>query len=136
MSEQPLLLGEEPWTQVRDGNDTVRQVFDRHYSRQRYRDGRQPKLFVGPGEKLVLMSPSARAVFRNEGKVLSSSLIRAADAIADRRWPAQRHYTYVDARKIRSSNPGWCFLCAGWRRAGRTKGGLVILERPALDSQP
>jgi hypothetical protein len=30
---------------------------------------------------------------------------------------------------VRSTNPGFCFLVAGWRRCGRTKGGLLILER-------
>lgn len=126
----------------------MRQVFDRHYSRRRYRDGRSPAKFVGPGYSIVLLTPCARAifvwrkfrddsgqegincaVFRNEGAGLSSSLIRAADAIADGRWPGERHYTYVDPRKVRSSNPGWCFICAGWRRCGMTKGGLIVLER-------
>ena len=113
-------------------------------------------LFVGPGEKLVLSSPCRRAlfvwrkfisadaqrgincaVFRNESAELSSNLIRAADAIADRRWPGERHYTYVDASKTaarrgRRSDPGKCFLEAGWRRCGVTKvRRLVILEKMA-----
>lgn len=112
---QPFLFGEN-WIEVRDGNDTVREIFERHYSRKRYADGRRPKLFVGPGDKLVLVTPCARAIFawrrfisdndqvgvncaifRNDGAGLSSDLIREADAIADQRWPGeQRHYTYVD----------------------------------------
>jgi hypothetical protein len=71
------------------------------------------------------------AVFRNEGPTLSSLLVRQADAIADHVWPGERHYTYVHPAKVRSANPGYNFLAAGWRRCGRTKGGLLILERPA-----
>lgn len=69
------------------------------------------------------------AVFRNESTVLSSHLIREADAIADYCWPGARHYTYVRASAVKSRNPGWCFICAGWKKAGYTRGGLLILER-------
>lgn len=153
----------ETWITIADGNDEARELFNRHYSRRRYLDGREPKIFVGPGEKLVLTTPCRRAlfvwrnfislddqegincsVFRNEGAALASDLVRAADIIADRRWPGQRHYTYVDAKKTaarrgRLSLPGKCFLAAGWRyvldadgnprRTKRSK--LYILERPA-----
>jgi hypothetical protein len=37
--------------------------------------------------------------------------------------------TYVDRKKVRSSNPGFCFLAAGWRRCGTTRSGLEVLER-------
>lgn len=74
------------------------------------------------------------AVFRNESPHRSSELIRQADAIADYCWPGMRHYTYVNAEKIRSVNPGYCFVCAGWQRCGYTKGGLIVLER--LAAQP
>ncbi len=66
--------------------------------------------------------------FRNTGPVLSSELIREADQLAWDRWPGERHFTFVDAREIRSINPGACFRKAGWRRCGETKRGLVILE--------
>jgi hypothetical protein len=136
------------WLEVRDGNDTARSIFDQHYSRYRYKDGRKPKLFVGPGEKMVLVSPCAKAlfvwrkfismdgqagvncaVFRNEGAGLSSLLILEAMRFAFERWPHERLYTYVNQRKIRSTNPGCCFLRAGWKRAGWTKDrGLLILD--------
>lgn len=45
------------WWVVRDGDPQARELFDRHYSRIRYADGRRPKLFVGPGEKIVMVSP-------------------------------------------------------------------------------
>lgn len=70
------------------------------------------------------------AVFRNEGSVLSSDLIREADDLAWQRWPGVRHFTYVADEKIKSVNPGYCFLRAGWQRCGRNANGrLTILER-------
>jgi hypothetical protein len=72
------------------------------------------------------------AVFRNEGAGLSSDLIRAAEVIAWERWPGERLYTYVDPKRTRHKrDPGRCFLKAGWRHAGWTKGGLRILEKNA-----
>ncbi len=153
---QPFLFG-DGWIEVKDGNDSCRTIFDRHYSRYRYADGRRPKIFVGPGEKMVLITPCARAifvwrkfisldnqvgvncaVFRNEGAGRSSDLIKAADDLAWSRWPAERHYTYVNPRAIRSCNPGCCFIAAGWRRCGVTqRRQLLILERlPTADIVP
>ncbi len=51
-----------PWMVAKDGDPTCRAIFDRHYSRRHYRDGRRPKLFVGPGEKLVLRTASGDAL--------------------------------------------------------------------------
>lgn len=125
-------------------------LYERHYSARHYRDGRERRLFVGPGEKIVLRTEEPQAlfvwrkfisadacgqegvncaVFRNEGPHLSSLLIRQADAIADHCWPGVRHYTYVHPGRIKSANPGACFRRAGWRRCGVTKGGLLIFER-------
>jgi hypothetical protein len=65
----------------------------------------------------------------NESEHLSSSLIRRADAIADEAWTDRRHYTYVDPKEVASANPGYCFICAGWRRCGVTKRkALIVLE--------
>jgi hypothetical protein len=36
--------------------------------------------------------------------------------------------TFVDTRKIRSTNPGYCYLQAGFKRVGHTVGGLVALQ--------
>ncbi len=152
MNVQPYLFG-TGWLEVKDGNDSVRALFDRHYSRKHYRDGRKPKLFVGPGEKTVLVTPCAKAIFvwrkfrsadeqegincaifRNEGAGLSSDLINAADEIAWQRWPGERHYTYVNPKRVRSSHPGFCFIMAGWQRCGITKRNcLLIFEKyPAI----
>lgn len=68
------------------------------------------------------------AVFRNESEHKSSDMIREAQNIAWRRWPGERLYTYVNAKKIRSANPGYCFKVAGWAFVGLTKRGLHILE--------
>lgn len=45
------------WFLSKDGDDAARALFDRHYSRIRRADGRESKLFVGPGEKMVLVRP-------------------------------------------------------------------------------
>lgn len=148
---QPFLpMTEATWVEVKDGNATGRSMFRRNYSYRPYRDGRDPALFVGPGEKMVLLTPDAKAlfvwrkfisgdgqqgvncaVFRNEGQELSSRLIEAADRLAWERWPeADRHFTYVNPRKVKSRNPGFCFIRAGWTRCGLTKARrLLILER-------
>ena len=143
------LMPEQNWYAVKDGFAAARYLFDRHYSRHHYKDGRKPRMFVGPGEKMVLMTNDSKAlfvwrkfisdngqtgvncaIFRNESDALSSTLILEAEAIAWQRWPGERLYTYVDSKKIKSTNPGYCFKIAGWHECGRTKvNGLVILEK-------
>jgi hypothetical protein len=144
------------WFAVKDGDDQARALFNRHYSRIRYADGRRPRLFVGPGEKMVLMTSEGDAlliwrkfvdasgqrgvncmVFRNESPHLSSELIREACALAWRRWPGARLYTYVDPRAVRSPNPGYCFKMAGWSACGRTRWNkllILAIEPPQRDS--
>ena len=141
------------WIIAQDGESELRELYERHYSSRTYRDGRKPKKFIGPGEYICLTLPDRTAlfvwrkfrdesgqtgvnnsIFRCEKKgeatnILASDLIREADAIADFCWPGERHYTYVRAKAIKSRNPGWCFICAGWRRCGYTKAGLHIFER-------
>ena len=138
------------WYLTKDGDASCLALYERHYSCRRYADGRKRTQFVGPGECIVLRTGDADAAwvwrkyiddtepkqegvecsfFRNEGPILSSDLVRQADAIADHVWPSERHYTKVDPRKIRSRNPGYCFVAAGWRKCGMTKGGLIILEK-------
>lgn len=141
MSDGPL------WYLTKDGDASCYALFRRHYScrNKRPRNG----LFVGPGDKIVLRNDEGTAVFvwrraeyradgqegvectlfRNEGKALSSELVRQADKIADHVWPGSRHYTFVSAPDIRSSNPGFCFIAAGWRRCGKSARGLLLLER-------
>jgi hypothetical protein len=137
------------WFPVLDGDPRARTLYRRHYSCYHYKDGRKPKLFVGPGEKMVLLTLAADAlfvwrkfisgdgqegvncaVFRNESEHLSSSLILEAEEFAWRRWPGERLYTYVNARAVKSSNPGYCFKAAGCPTCGLTKvNKLLILEK-------
>lgn len=156
MRLQPFLIG-DGWIEVLDGNDTCRALFDRHYSRYVYADGRKPKLFVGPGEKLVMLHAAADAlcvwrkfisadgqqgvncaIYRNESPLRASALLRVAMDAAWKRWPGERLYTYVDPNGVpptmRASRPTWghCFYQAGWRFAGLTKKRLHILECPPL----
>ena len=147
------------WLITKDGDPRVSDLYKRHYSCHLYRDRRRSQpgyrnrhLVFGPGEKLVLLSADCRAVlgwrvfidasgqagincafFRNEGAfdglVKSSELILDAEALAFAKWGERRLYTYVNAAAVASSNPGYCFKVAGWRRCGETKSGLLILEK-------
>ena len=140
------MVADQGWRQV------VSRALRETLQRATVADGRARYLFAGSGAKIVLRTFDARAmfvwreyvdstipvqtgvecsVFRNEAPETwrSSELVRQADAIADRVWPGQRHYTKVRASAIRGSNPGCCFKQAGWRSCGMTKGGLHLLER-------
>ncbi len=143
---------ESHWFTTTDRDWDAISLYKRHYSATHYKDGRanlRSKGFLGPGEKMVLITAMTDAlfcwvysklghkngqtgvcctIFRNEGPVLSSDLIREAVEIAQKRWPSKRMFTYINAKKIRSDNPGYCFLKAGWKACGYTKGNLRILE--------
>lgn len=149
---QPFLFGDD-WIEVKDGNDTARSLFDKHYSRYIYADGRKPKLFLGPGEKLVLLTPSADAlcafrkfrsidhqvgvncaIYRNESPELASDLLRRAMHRAWTKWPGERLYTYVDPLHVKPTMVrgvpvfGFCFQKAGWHFAGVTSKRKLIWE--------
>ena len=145
------------WVGVHDGDPRAFAIMRRHYTFQAYADGRRQNpsnpnrfLFAGPGEKMVLITPDCLAlfvwrkfinksgqdgvncaVFRNDGPYLSSELINQAEVLAAARWPGERAYTYVNAKNIQSTNPGYCFLCAGWKKLAITSKsrGLIILEK-------
>lgn len=122
---------------------------DHHYSRKTIG---APQM-MPPGRKLVFLTEGADAVwgsswpfaeyvrhawagawmctiFRNEGAALSSELIR--EAVAATRWywdpPAIGMITFVQAAKVKSANPGYCFKQAGFRFVGHNKGGQVALQ--------
>lgn len=143
------------WIEVKDGDPRAVSIFNRHYSCHNPANGRKVDRvrygFSGNGESMVLLTQDCRAlfcwrlvkgegvdcsVFRNEGLVLSSELITEADSLAFQVWNKEsRHYTYVNANKIRSNHPGYCFLQAGWDYQRDNKGkpilsksGLYILE--------
>lgn len=143
---------------ILDGDPIAADQYMQHYASDKSRALRLERgtlLTLGPGEKLVLSTPCRRAHFAwrrfiddcldaegekqggvncawffNASPLLASDLIRAADAIAYQKWPGQRHYTYVDPRRVRGNPPGNVFRRAGWREVGRTKmRELLILER-------
>jgi hypothetical protein len=123
---------------------------DRHYNRQKIGTPQ----FVPPGRCLVLMADQAlwvtswpfaeytkhawagawvNSLFRREGgDMLASDLIR--QAVGATRWyfgetPALGMVTFVDASQVRRKrDPGRCYLRAGFKRAGSTKGGLLAFQ--------
>ena len=75
-------------------------------------------------------------MFRNLGQVLSSDLIRDAVNETRRLWlerygeiPAERLRTEVDAHRIQSTNPGYCYQRAGWERIKRV-GSKIYFGAP------
>jgi len=143
---------ESYWIPVLDTDPRAVALYSRHYSarRAKTRIDRTRYGFSGQGQSMVLITERADAlfgwnhsmiarddgqegvncfVFRNESSVLSSALIKDAQEWAWRRWGKVRLFTYINADKVRHKrDPGRCFLKAGWRKCGVSKGGLVILE--------
>lgn len=75
-------------------------------------------------------------LFRNLGAGLSSDLIRGALDMTYQAWadrygslPDEPLRTEIGFGKIRSSNPGFCYLKAGWRK-GERRGGKLFLYAP------
>ena len=141
---------ENPWYVIKDGDPRGRTMVDRHYSGVKVN---KKRLFLPPGEKMVLMTNDSMAlwgwvrnvvermdkqegvnctVFRNEGNILSSWLVTMACEFAWARWPNQRLFTYVNPEKVNSANPGFCFKKAGWTTAGKSQSGLVLLEKQPI----
>jgi hypothetical protein len=108
-------------------------------------------MFTRPGKNLVLRTAGGDAVwvtwsgirddgyeawecsiFRNEGNHLSSDLIKSAVSATICEWgdpPKDGIITYVDQSKVRSNNPGFCFLSAEWKKIGYSrKRGLLLLQ--------
>jgi len=80
------------------------------------------------------------SMFRNLGAGLSSDLIISATEETYRRWverygslPPERLRTEIGIKEIRSTNPGYCYLMAGWTvdRVVRGKRYLWAPERSA-----
>jgi hypothetical protein len=143
------------WSPVKRDDIRARLLADDHYSRQTP----GAKDFLSSGQTLVLLTADELAVwgviynrppkgagyrfrvaiFRNDGPVLSSELVREATDRTYVYW--KRHYggvpnegltTEVDPRKVRRKrDPGRCFVRAGWRRRPGLTRGLVVLDAPA-----
>lgn len=139
-----------PWTAVPKFTPAAALLADGHYSR---RTIGSPQ-FMPPGQTLVLLTGDGLAVFgwwrphpssgivamngldgwtctifRNTGPTLSSELIRAAEAELLSRYDCgpDGFLTYVWDKKVRSTNPGYCFKMAGWRPIGRSADGRKTL---------
>lgn len=75
-------------------------------------------------------------MFRNLGAGLSSDLIRDATERTYEEWisrygalPTERLRTEIGLAYVRSANPGYCYMMAGWER-GETKRGKLFLYAP------
>lgn len=124
---------------------------DRHYNRRKIGSPQ----FVPPGRCVVLITKCESAIwvssfpkpefvrhawagawvnscFRNEGDILSSQLILEALSATKFVWgnpPELGMVTFVDAAKVRHKrDPGRCYLRAGFRHCGKTKGGLLAFQ--------
>lgn len=138
-----------PWCVRNCSDPAVLGLAREHYSRQH-----PDSLKIGPpGRHLVLVTPCQRAVwdshwtdfpddglrawrcsmFRNEGAGLSSDLILSAMAFTVERWghAPDGWVTWVDPAEVQSSNPGYCFLRAGWWRDRTYKHDRLIRLRAA-----
>jgi hypothetical protein len=72
-------------------------------------------------------------LFRNLGAGLSSSLITSATEETYRRWierygslPQERLRTEIGIAGVRSTNPGFCYLQAGWEKDRIVRGKLYL----------
>jgi len=135
-----------PWIVTHKGDQTCRVLADRHYTRQTVGHAQ----FCRPGRNLVLRTAAGDAVwvvwfgirddgfqafeitiFRNESSHLSSELIKWALYATYKEWgkpPKDGIITYVNPKKVGSRNAGFCFLKGGFKKLGRSKKGLLILQ--------
>lgn len=130
---------------------------DRHYNRQK---PGTPQ-FVPPGRCLVLLNEDSSALwvtswprfvqhtwpgawvntlFRKEGEGVASEMIVAAVAHTRAYFgepPELGMVTFIDPDKVRSSNPGYCYLVAGFEHERWTRKGLRVLRmRPERMPEP
>jgi len=138
------------WQPVNRNNRVAGSLIRRHYTR-----ARNTGHFCRPGLNLVLLGIDGKAVwishkntdgykrwdgldaiectvFRNEGERLSSELVEEAVILTESKWgrPADGWVTYVDARKVKSTNPGFCFLKAGfWKDRSYSHPFLIRLRK-------
>jgi hypothetical protein len=141
------------WEMSHRADPRAAALADRHYSRQKIGSPQ----FVPPGRCMVLFLETTQgnaywvtswpfaqyvkhawagawmcSAFRNESNCLSSGLVR--DAVAATRAfygepPALGMVTFVDAGKVRRKrDPGRCFVRAGFKPCGETKGGLLAFQ--------
>jgi len=144
------------WIRSHRADPEVVPLADRHYNRQKI----GAPQFAPPGRCLVLKTPALDAfwitswpfaqyvkhawggawicsAFRNESDILSSILIlEAVEATIEEfgEPPDIGMVTFVNKDKVRHKrDPGRCYLKAGFKYCGMTKGGLVALQMLPCD---
>lgn len=134
----------------------AREIADRHYNRQAVGSDQ----FVPPGRCVVLRCDGAvwvtswpfaeftkhewagawvNSCFRKEGTGLASEMIREAVAATRAIWepPELGMVTFVDPSKVRHKrDPGRCYIKAGFRHVGETKGGLLAFQMLPAEMPP
>lgn len=142
------------WERVTKFDRRAVALADRHYSRRKI----GALQFMPPGETIVLFHSGGAVfgwwrphpasglssmngldgwtctIFRNESETRSSDLILAAETALKAHTSdcgPDGMLTYVFDRKIKSTNPGYCFKSAGWYNRGRSKDGRkTLLQKP------
>ena len=147
------------WELSHRADQKARVIADRHYNRQK---PGTPQ-FVPPGRCFVLKQKRAvwvsswpfaqyvkhqwagawvNSLFRRQGgRQIASEMIRDAVAATRYHWPAIPELgmiTFVDEGKVRKkTNPGRCYIEAGFTLVGKTKGGLLAFQMlPANMPEP
>lgn len=138
------------WQISHRADQKARVIADRHYNRQKIGSPQ----FVPPGRCFVLRQKRAvwvtswpfaqyvkhdwggawvNSLFRRQrGRQIASEMI--LDAVAATRWkwpevPALGMISFVDENKVRKKDqPGRCYIEAGFKYVGRTKGGLLAFQ--------
>jgi hypothetical protein len=145
------------WLITDKGDQDCRRLADRHYSRQTI----GALQFTRNGQNLVFITADLKAVwvtfrptpgiakrpdgldawecalFRNEGPVKSSLLIREAVLLSCALWgeiPQDGFITFIKEAAVATTLKGYCYRRAGWRRVGQAKDGKPMFRapRPAL----
>lgn len=143
------------WLITDKGDQDVRVLADRHYSRQTVGD----RQFARNGQNLVFITADSKAawitfrptagkavrkdgldawecaLFRNEGPVKASILIREAVELSIALWgpwPIDGLLTYVKPECVKTEIPGYCFIRAGWKKRRGADGEY----RTASDGKP
>jgi len=151
------------WIEVTKANRQARRMADRHYSFWQHHNRPSSHEVGPPGQKIILLTADGKAVwgshrpapwagitradgltglfcfiYRNEGYplALSSELICEAVGLTGARWGVSDFWTYIGAEHVKSRNPGYCFLQAGFEHHGWTQSAkLGLLRRLRMPAQ-
>lgn len=127
-------------------------TYGKNKQRDKNKHKKNGKRMIGPGETILLLSVDEISIFawkkqkysqdgqtgvnscifhnghtkEDQFYLQSSDMILQAEQIAWARWPGERLFTYVNPRKIKSANPGYCYKQAGWKQIGITKARTIM----------